>query len=311
MVMVIVPTLNASGDWSSFAPALLACAVPEQVLIVDSESTDGTPDLARAAGFQVRPVLRAEFNHGATRQLAADMLPSADILVYMTQDAVLVGPNALAALLAPFEDPRVGAAYGRQLPRPKATAIEAHARSFNYPPTSEIRSLEIREQRGIKTAFFSNSLAAYRRSALIGVGGFPRNVIFGEDTIVVAKLLMAGNKVAYVADSCAYHSHSYTLTQEFKRYFDIGVMHSREKWLLNEFGQPNGEGRRFVLSELRYLRHWNPWQIPSAIARTFTKLLGYRLGRVEARLTRGIKRRLSMQPGFWDRSISKAGSQRG
>jgi rhamnosyltransferase len=311
MVMVIVPTLNASRDWSSFAPALLACAVPEQVLIVDSESTDGTPDLARAAGFQARSVLRAKFNHGATRQLAADMLPNADILVYMTQDAVLAGPDALAALLAPFEDPRVAAAYGRQLPRPKATAIEAHARNFNYPATSEVRSLEIREQRGIKTVFFSNSLAAYRRSALVGVGGFPANVIFGEDTIVVAKLLMAGYKVAYVAESCAYHSHSYTLTQEFKRYFDIGVMHSRERWLLSEFGQPNGEGRRFVLSELRYLRHWNPWQIPNAIVRTFTKLLGYRLGRAEARLTRGIKRRLSMQPGFWDHSISKAGSQRG
>jgi rhamnosyltransferase len=299
MTKVIVPTLNAAGIWPLFVPALLACAPPEQVLIVDSESTDGTGDLARAAGFQLCSVLRAEFNHGATRQKAAEMLPSADILVYMTQDAVLDGPNALAKLLAAFDDPQVGAAYGRQLPRPKAKAIEAHARIFNYPANSQIRSLASREQLGIKTVFASNSLAAYRRSALMSVGGFPTNVIFGEDAITVAHLLLAGYKVAYVAEACAYHSHSYTLTQEFKRYFDHGVMHSRERWLLNEFGKANGEGKRFVLSELNYLWQRNPWQIPLALVRTVAKFVGYRMGRLEARLAPGIKRRLSLQPGFW------------
>jgi rhamnosyltransferase len=305
-IRVIVPTLNAAGDWPLFAPALLACVSPEEVLIVDSESTDGTVDLARAAGFQLCSVLRAEFNHGATRQKAAEMLPSAEFLVYMTQDAVLDGPNALAKLLAAFDDPQVGAAYGRQLPRPKATAIETHARIFNYPEGSQIRSLASREQLGIKTVFASNSLAAYRRSALMSVGGFPTNVIFGEDTITIAHLLLAGYKVAYVAEACVYHSHSYTLIEEFKRYFDHGVMHSRERWLLNEFGHASAEGKRFVFSELRYLRQQNPWQIPLAFVRTIAKFLGYRLGRMEARLTPGLKRQISMQPGYWTHWISNA-----
>ena len=304
-IRIIIPTLNAAGDWPLFAPALLACVSPEQVLIVDSESTDGTADLARAAGFQLCSILRAEFNHGATRQKAAEMSPSAEFLVYMTQDALLDGPNALAKLLAAFADPQVGAAYGRQLPRPKAKAIEAHARIFNYPATSQTRSLASRKQLGIKTIFASNSLAAYRRSALISVGGFPANVIFGEDTITFAHLLLAGYKVAYVAEACAYHSHSYTLMREFKRYFDIGVLHSRERWLLDEFGRANGEGKRFVFSELHYLGRRNPWQIPLALVRTLTKLLGYRLGRSEARLTPGIKRQLSLQPRFWEDPNSK------
>jgi rhamnosyltransferase len=179
MLNVFVPTLNAAKDWPAFAPALLACVPPEQVLIVDSESTDGTVELARAAGFQVCSVARAEFNHGGTRQMAADVLPNADILVYMTQDAVLSGPNALANLVAAFVDPQVAAACGRQLPRPGAEAIESHARSFNYPAASEVRSLASRDQLGIKAVFLSNSLAAYRRSALMSVGGFPTNVIFG------------------------------------------------------------------------------------------------------------------------------------
>jgi rhamnosyltransferase len=299
MLKVIVPTLNAAQDWSFFAPALLACVTPEQVLIVDSESTDGTVNLARAAGFQVHSVARAKFNHGGTRQMAAEMLLDAEFLVYMTQDAILAGPDALENLLAVFDDPQVGAACGRQLPRSGATPIEAHARSFNYSGTSEMRTLASREQLGIKAVFLSNSLAAYRRSALIDVGGFPTNVIFGEDMVTAARLLLAGYKVAYVASACAYHSHSYTQMQEFKRYFDIGVLHRREGWLLEEFGRVSGEGKRFVISELKYLAKRNAWQIPSALVRTGIKLLGYRLGRMEALLTPDIKRQLSMHPKFW------------
>jgi len=306
MFKIIIPTLNAANGWSQFAPALLACARPGQVLIVDSESTDGTADLARAAGFEVHRVARAEFNHGGTRQIAAEMLPNAEILVYLTQDSLLTEPNALDNLVAAFVDPHVGAAYGRQLPRPSAEAIEAHARNFNYPETSEVWSLASRAKLGLKAAFLSNSLAAYRRSALMNVGGFPTNVIFGEDMVTAARLLLNGHKVAYVADACAHHSHPYSPIQEFKRYFDIGVLHSRERWLLDEFGKASGEGKRFVLSELRYLQDRNAWQIPSALLRTVMKLVGYRLGQMEARLSPGIKRRLSMHPKFWTNSLQQA-----
>jgi rhamnosyltransferase len=299
MLKVIVPTLNAAKDWPQFAPAILNCVLPKQVLIVDSESTDNTTELSSKAGFELCSVARAKFNHGGTRQMAAEMLPDAEILVYMTQDAVLAEPDALSRLLAAFDDPEVGAVYGRQLPRPGAQAIEIHARSFNYPAVSQIRSLGSREQLGIKTAFLSNSLAAYRRSALMEVGGFPANVIFGEDTITAARMLLAGYKIAYVAEASAYHSHAYTWMQEFKRYFDIGVLHSREHWLLEEFGQASGEGKRFLQSELAYLWRHDATQIPVALTRTFGKLLGYRLGRAEKRLPLSVKRRLSMHATFW------------
>jgi rhamnosyltransferase len=296
--------LNAAKDWPLFAPALIACVHSDQVLIIDSESTDGTVELARAAGFRVRSVPQSEFNHGTTRQVAAEMLPQAEILVYLTQDAVLTSPNALHNLVSPFEDPLVGAACGRQLPREGAGAIEAHARHFNYPAKSEMRSLASRERIGVKAAFLSNSLSAYRRSALISVGGFQTDVIFGEDTILAARLLLAGYKVAYVSDACAYHSHAYTPVQEFKRYFDIGAMHSRERWLLDEFGNAGAEGKRFVLSELAYLQRENPFLIPAALLRTASKLLGYRLGRMEQRLAPQFKRKLSMHPNFWIKPIS-------
>jgi rhamnosyltransferase len=240
-----------------------------------------------------------EFNHGGTRQLAAELLSDADVLVFLTQDAILSDPDAIHTLLKAFEDIDVGAAFGRQLPRAGATPIEAHARLFNYPAQSEVRTLDSRERLGFKTIFISNSFAAYRREALMGVGGFPRNVPFGEDTITAAKLLKAGWKIAYVADAEVYHSHRYTWIQDFKRYFDIGVLHARESWLLREFGSTGGEGSRFVRSELNYLwpQYWR--FIPSALIRTVLKLVGYRLGRMERKLSLRWKRKLSMYYQFW------------
>lgn len=304
MTHIILPTLNAAKEWNEFAPALLACVSAEQVLVVDSQSTDGTVDLALAAGFMVHKIARDEFNHGGTRQVAADMLPDSEILVYLTQDAILASPTAISQLVAALDDPSVAAAYGRQLPRPGAGAIESHARYFNYPPVSQIRDLGSRDRMGIKSIFISNSFAAYRRSALMKVGGFPKDVIFGEDTLTAAKLLLGGEKIAYVAHAIVYHSHSYTWAQEFRRYFDIGVLHSRERQLLKEFGNTQGEGKKFVISEIRYLLQTSPIHIPSALLRTGLKLFGYRLGGMESILPTPLKTLLSMHKRFWAKPAS-------
>jgi rhamnosyltransferase len=298
-VGVVVPTLNAARDWPQFAPALLKAISADRVLIVDSSSVDGTPDLARSAGFRVRTIAPAEFDHGGTRQSAVELLSDVDIIVFLTQDAVLEGPGSIHALLEPFNDPTVAVAFGRQLPRADATPIETHARLFNYPSQASERTLASRGQLGFKTIFISNSFAAYRRKALMAAGGFPRNVIFGEDTITAAKLLLSGWKIVYAAEAKVYHSHRYSLTQDFKRYFDIGVLHTQQSWLLKEFGGTGGEGGRFVWSELSFLwpRYW--WLIPSAIVRTVLKLIGYRLGRIENTLSLRWKRKLSMHSNFW------------
>ena len=298
-IAIIVPTLNAAGEWDRFAPPLLASVKPDDVLVLDSSSTDGTVELAREAGFRVHTISRSEFNHGGTRQLALQLMPDAEILLFLTQDAILTNSNSIALLLEAFCDKDVVAAFGRQMPRNGATAIETHARLFNYSTRSNVRSLKDRAELGFKTIFFSNSFGAYRRSALEAVGGFPSDVIFGEDTITIAKLLLAGGKVAYVAEAKVLHSHPYTWRQEFRRYFDIGVLHVRESWLLREFGEARGEGGRFVRSELSYLWPQNAPLILSAVVRTALKLLGYKLGRKEGMLSLGWKRRLSMHREFW------------
>jgi len=303
---VIVPTWNAECHWPRFAPALLACAPPSRVVIVDSESTDRTPELAKRDGFRILSCPQREFNHGGTRQWATQFTGDAEIVVFMTQDAILAGPDALQRLLTAFDDPDVAAAFGRQLARPGAGPIEVHGRAFNYPAESNIRSLASRETMRFKAIFLSNSFAAYRRTALDAVGGFPTNVILGEDTVTAAHLLLRGWKIYYVADAAVYHSHDYSAWQEFQRYFDTGVLHSRERWLHEEFGKTGDEGKRFLRSELAYLWKTRPSAIPSALMRTAAKLAGYRLGSLESRLAVPLKKRLSMHKSFWKHLDSHA-----
>jgi rhamnosyltransferase len=279
-VGLIVPTLNAGPGWKVWLAAYSQQTFqPEQTLVIDSSSTDATADTARSAGFQVLSIRRSDFNHGRTRQMAVEELSSCDLLIFMTQDAVLADPDSLRNLLAPFAEPDVAAVCGRQLPHPSAGPIEAFARVFNYPARSEIRTRQDVARLGLKAAFFSNSFAAYRRSALLSVGGFPADVIMAEDMYVAAKLLLSGAKLAYAADATVYHSHGYSLGAEFKRYFDIGVFLQEEKWIPERFGKPKGEGLRFMIAELAHLFAIQPRLIFSGILRNCLKFMGFQCGK--------------------------------
>ena len=303
-VCLVVPTLNPGPLWPLWLAAVQAQQPGVQGLVVDSSSTDGSDFSALPSGWQYLRIAAADFNHGGTRNLALEHLPAGTtVVVFMAQDALLADAQAMQKLVAALADPAVACAWGRQLPHVHtslvASPIAVHARAFNYAATSRVVSLANRAQWGLKTCFMSNSFAAYRVADLQAVGGFPSNVILGEDMAVAARLLMAGKRVAYVAEAFAYHSHNYTLAQEFRRYFDTGVFHARNPWLLQTFGGASGEGFRFVRSELAYLWRQAPLWLPVAMASTVAKWVGYKLGRFEARLPLAYKRWCSMHKGYW------------
>jgi rhamnosyltransferase len=300
-VALIIPTLNAAREWPALLQRIRMQTMPlTRVIVVDSSSTDGTPELVTAAGFELISIRKSDFNHGRTRQLAASRVQDADFLVYMTQDALPVSEDSIRSLLLPFSNPSVGATYGRQTPRRGAGVIEAHARTFNYPKKDALRSWEDRHRLGIRAMFLSNSFAAYRRIALMAVGGFPSDTIIAEDALVAGQMLKSGWKIAYVSNASVEHSHNYGVLSEFKRYFDTGVYHERQKALISNFGTSLGEGKRFVISELHALWPRNIHLIPVAILRTLSKFVGYNLGRREASLSTSLKRKLSMHRQFWD-----------
>lgn len=304
---LIIPLYNAAPHLPALLPVLAEWAEgPErELLFVDSCSSDDTPRLLVEAGLgRVLTVDNREFDHGGTRAWAARQV-DAEVLVFLTQDALPSGAEAIEHLTEVFRNPEVAAAYGRQLPYEDCHLFGRHLRCFNYGSESYVRGLEDRERFGIKTAFLSNSFAAYRRSALAQIGWFKDGLILGEDSYAGGKLLLAGYKLAYVAEAQVYHSHSYTVWQEFKRYFDIGVFHTMEPWLLEEFGKPEGEGMRYVRSEFNFLRKAEAWQLlPAFVLRNGMKWLGYKLGKQYHRLPGWLVPRLSMHHRWWCKNLS-------
>ncbi|MBR5914493.1 MAG: glycosyltransferase family 2 protein [Selenomonadaceae bacterium] len=301
---LIIPTLNAGKNFRTFLEQIVAQDLPLRKLIVDSESTDETVNLAKNFGFEVLTVQRKNFNHGATRQFALEYLFekfSIDVIIFLTQDVLLYDEKTLSTLVKIFnKDSTVGISYGRQLPHKDATLEAKILRQFNYPAESQLRGIDDKKIYGIKTALNSNSFAAYRVDALKSVGGFPAQVILSEDMYVAAKMLLDGWKIFYNADAQVYHSHNYTVAQEFHRYFDIGVFHSRESWIRETFGSAEGVGKKFVLMKLKTLWKENPLDCISAICRDGAKFFGYRLGRLEKFLPKSLCRSLSMTKNYWE-----------
>lgn len=281
---LIIPTLNAGDQFKKLLEQLAAQTLQIKKLIVDSESTDGTAQLAKNFGLEVLTIPRKNFNHGATRQFALEQLLKKnplDVIIFLTQDILFHDDESLAKLIKIFDENKtVGLSYGRQLPHENATAEAKFLRAFNYPPESQLRSFDDRKIYGLKTAFASNSFAAYRVEALQSVGGFPSNVPLCEDMYVAAKMLLHGWKIFYAATAQVCHSHNYTATQEFRRYVQIGKFHAQESWIRETFGSAEGAGKKFVLMKLSALAKKNPLDCFGAIFRDAAKFFGYRLGRL-------------------------------
>jgi len=300
-VSVMIPTLNAGKALAALLGALQSQTIPCETVVVDSGSTDDTAAIAGRCGVGVHSLAGASFDHGGTRTLAAK-ISAGEILVFMTQDALPADKRSLENLLRPFEDNSVAAVYGRQLPHPGASLFGTHLRLFNYPETSMIKRLKDKDVLGIKTPFLSNSFAAYRRTDLEKTGWFRDHLIMGEDTCAGARLLMAGHAIAYASDAAVYHSHDYTLFGEFRRYFDIGVFHTSEDWILSEFGGAGGEGMVYLKSAIKYItKNGKYLLLPELLVRTGLKLIGYSLGRRFRYIPAPLRKKLSMHPDWWNK----------
>jgi len=302
-VSLVVPTLNAGEQWKEFIGALSVQSFqPDIVLVVDSGSIDGTDLLSEQAGYKVHRIERKVFNHGGTRQLAVDMLPESDLIVFLTQDAIFYSPDALQIMVRFFEKDeafRLGAACGRQIPHLDAEPVAAHSRLYNYGNESKYFLSKSISSCGLKATFMSDSFSIYRTSILREVGGFDSDTIVCEDALLAGRMLLAGYTTAYISDAVVCHSHNFGLMEEAQRYFDIGVAHARQPWFIESFGEPEGEGLRFIRSEFFYLLKNRIGQIPSALVRNLLKYIFYRLGRRESWLPVVIKKRLSYQKYFW------------
>ena len=245
-ISVIIPTLNAERELPVLLKALREQTLPaDEILVVDSESADRTASVAEETeGVRVLRVRRKDFDHGRTRDTALRET-AGETVVFLTQDAVPADRQFLENLVRPLEQEDVAVVTGRQLPKEDATPMERLVRTFNYPAESHIRSEADVEKMGIKAFFSSDVCAAYRRRIYEELGGFEYPLKTNEDMFFAARAIRNGYRVAYAAEARVFHSHNFSLKEQYRRNKIQGYEIERHRSLLGDVSKVS-EGIRLA-----------------------------------------------------------------
>ena len=298
---VIIPSYHPGEEFGRLLERLNAQKYPiNKIIIMNTEEKFWKKEWENKYPLvEVHHLSEEEFDHGATRRKGAE-LSDAEILVFMTQDALPADRNLIGNLVSALQNnENAGAAYARQLPKEDCRFLEKYTRSFNYPEKSCVKTEKDVETRGIKTYFCSNVCAAYDHSVYEKVGGFPEKAIFNEDMIYAGWMAKKGYAIVYAADARVYHSHNYTCMQQFHRNFDLGVSQAEHPEVFE--GVPSeGEGIRLVKKSMAYLvRTGHIWMIPGLFFQSAAKYAGYFLGKRYRKLPENLILACTMSPYYW------------
>lgn len=273
-------------------------SAPEHIVFIDSSNDSVTSELLDARGYAVTRLLPHEFDHGSARNLGIELSAQlgAEIVVMMSQDAVLASTWALLNLVNGLDDLGTGAVFGRQLPRRGATNLERVLRSARYPADLPSTSLVPSSWMPV----LSNAFAAYRLSALVGIGGFVSPMLFGEDAIAGIQLRTQGWSLNYVTEATVFHSHPLRSSTEFSRYFDIGA--SKAYGLFPASYAGVGGGCASVLHDVGTIRLAGLRREYLSYCRIVPyRIVGYLAGRFARVLPLNLGLRLSYSPSAFRR----------
>lgn len=299
---IIIPAYHSDDKFQQLIMMLFKqTRKPDRIIVLHTQ--DSPEDIQQLpenieGNIEVIPIEKAAFDHGGTRKYGAS-LSHADILMFMTQDAIPADEHLIERLLEPYADEQVAATYARQLANDKDDILEKYTRTFNYPKKDRIKSKEDLRTLGIKTFFCSNVCATYRRNVYKELGGFVDKTIFNEDMILASGMIQAGYKIAYAAQAKVYHSHHYSYMQQFTRNFDLGVSHNQYSEVFYGVSSQS-EGIKLVANCLKTLIDKKQFYlIPELIINSGFKFVGYQMGKRYDLFSKDFVKRCSMNKTYW------------
>lgn len=227
-VTVIVPAYNEALLLVDTILSIRAQTVPpEEIIVVDDCSTDGTGAVASAMGVTVVwPTRNTGSKAGAQNQALVHV--RTPLCVALDADTVLA-PDALEKLLPAFDDPDVAAACGFVLPRRVRTTWERgryveylFAFSF-YKQVQDFYD---------KPLISSGCFSMYRTDALRTEGGWPARTL-AEDMDLTWSFYQSGRRVRFCPDAVCYpvEPRDFTfMSRQLKRWSHGFVQNVRLHW---------------------------------------------------------------------------------
>lgn len=314
---VAIPVRNGGALFERTLDALQAQTLPHELLICDSGSTDGSVELARAAGARVLAIRQAQFGHGVTRNLLVSEARGTHVAL-LTQDAEPADEQWLAHLSRGFDlAADVGVVYGPYKPRVDASPavrleLEQWFRSLSPDGSPRLDRLAPQERRldAVELAgargFLTDANACISRSAWSRVPF--RNLAYAEDRALAIDMLRAGYAKVFMPEAAVVHSHDYGALEQVRRCFD--------EWrgLREVYGWKEPAGPRHLLMQLRGhlgqarramtaqgVPDWVVWRCLPGVARHHIlrmtgAVLGSRADQMSPRLQRALS--LERRSGF-------------
>ncbi len=162
---------------------------------------------ARQTGFDLKTVLFDQANISAARNLGLAQA-AAPIVAFIDDDAV-ADPFWLSRLVAPFEDPAViastGFVRGRNGISLQWQAGEVDAAGLDHPLPPVAARLPGQPGRAVKT---QGTNCAFRKSALLAIGGFDPALHFYLDEADVNLRLVGHGLTAIVPEAQVHHAYA-------------------------------------------------------------------------------------------------------
>lgn len=223
---MIIPTYNAGPGFEEVLEAVCGqrSSLAYEVLVIDSGSTDGTPELARRYSARTLGVPRSEFNHGGTRNRAISEAHG-EYVAMLVQDAVPADEAWLEVLVENLAgDAAVAGAYSRQIPREDCNPFTRYGleNHFTNLPERRVQTIEdpaaydaLPPRKKLELVTFDDVSSCLKRSVW-EKHPFAR-LSFGEDLEWSQRVMKSGYKIVYDPASAVVHSHNRSSFYEMKR----------------------------------------------------------------------------------------------
>lgn len=189
---------------------------PDQIVVVDSGSTDATVEIAQHYGTDIVHIAKEDFSFGRALNVGCAAAHT-DVLIFVSAHVYPLYDSYVEQLVAPFDDDEVVLSYGRQVGDERTKYSEHRVMNKWFPPKS------IRRQ---KHPFCNNANTAIRRS-LWETQPYDEELTGLEDLAWAKEALAKGFAISYVAEAPVSHVHEETFATIVNRYRREAIAYKR------------------------------------------------------------------------------------
>ena len=240
-----------------------------------TKGKDSSEDILKKLDCNYEVIQPTDFSHSYTREMMAKKCKG-DIIVFISQDIKVIRYDWLYYLTKDISEGKCEAAYSRQLA--EKNNIEKYTREKNYGDQSFIKTKRDIDTMGLNTFFFSDASSAINRNIFENLNYYDgKRFASNEDQYIAHKLIMAGYRIKYCAESEVIHSHDFSFKTLYHRYCDTGKFYKKESYM-NNFGT-NKEGTEMAIYILkRIVAEKNVKAAIEFIPNMMARFLGMKIG---------------------------------